>query len=151
MVSGADVKWLFCSWEGIAKLKTDWKMEKADLCKFMSDSVAAAIGGEEAKATAFWQGIAKLKTDWKMEKADLCKFMSNSVAAAICGEEAKDSLVRHADCRGVLLVSRDLEAVVDDDCDRAAVLGLLAAVCVVQCRSVDACRCDLGECDCLCR
>ena len=36
-------------------------MEKADLCTFMSGSVAAAISGDEAKATAFWEGLAKLK------------------------------------------------------------------------------------------
>ena len=55
----------------------------------MSNSVAAAISGEEAKATAFWEGLATLKADWKMEKADLRTFMSDGVAAAISGDEAQ--------------------------------------------------------------
>merc|ERR1719191_323727 len=55
----------------------------------MSGGVAAAISGEEAKATAFWAGIATLKADWKMEKADLRTFMSDGVAAAISGDEAQ--------------------------------------------------------------
>jgi hypothetical protein len=76
-------------WEGLARLKADWKMEKADLCTFMSGSVAAAISGDEARATAFWESLATLKAEWKMEKADLCTFMSGGVAAAISGEEAK--------------------------------------------------------------
>jgi hypothetical protein len=70
-------------WAGIHTLKTEWKMEKADLCKFMSDGVAAAISGDADKATAFWAGIDTLKTEWKMEKADLCSFVCNGIASRL--------------------------------------------------------------------
>ena len=72
--------------DALQRLKEEWKMEKGDLCKFMSNSVAAAVSGE--KADLFWKAVDKLKGDWKMEKGDLCKFMSNSVAAAVSGEKA---------------------------------------------------------------
>ena len=70
----------------LQRLKEEWKMEKGDLCKFMSNSVAAAVSGE--KAAAFWEAVDKLKEEWKMEKGDLCKFVSDSVAAAVSGEKA---------------------------------------------------------------
>ena len=46
-------------WDGVARLMADWKMEKADLCRFMCNSVAAAVSGDYAKATDFWKGLAK--------------------------------------------------------------------------------------------
>ena len=64
-------------------------MEKADLRTFISGGVAAAISGDEAKATVFWARLATLKANYKIEKADLCMFMCNGVAAAISGDEAK--------------------------------------------------------------
>lgn len=71
------------------KLRTEWNMEKGDLCKFMSNSVAAAVSGDAEKAASFWEGVEKLKTEWKMEKGDLCKFMSGGVAAAVSGDGEK--------------------------------------------------------------
>ena len=75
--------------DGLVRMQAEWGMQKADLCTFMSDSVAAAISGDAAKAQAFWDGVGTLKTEWGMQKVDLCTFMSNSVAAAISGDAAK--------------------------------------------------------------
>ena len=66
---------------GIDRLRDEWGMDKRDVCTFMSDSVAAAIGEEK-----LWLGLERLRTDWGMDKRDLRTFMSSSVAAAI-GEE----------------------------------------------------------------
>ena len=68
-------------WEGLATLKADWKMEKADLCTFMSGSVAAAISGDEAKAAAFWDGLRLLQPHFT--RSELAKFVCNGIASRL--------------------------------------------------------------------
>ena len=63
-------------WEAVDKLKEEWKMEKGDLCKFMSDGVAAAVSGE--KADAFWEGMACLRPF--LTPAQMSSLMSDGVA-----------------------------------------------------------------------
>ena len=54
----------------------------------MSDSVAAAIGGDANKAGAFWNGLRLLSVyvPWK----DLSGFVSNSIAARLKNGEVND-------------------------------------------------------------
>ena len=55
----------------------------------MSDSVAAAIGGDANKAGAFWNGWLRLLSvyvPWK----DLSGFVSNSIAAHLKNGEVND-------------------------------------------------------------
>jgi hypothetical protein len=56
-------------------------MEKADLCKFMSNSVAAAVSGEEAKAVAFWAGLALLRPYFT--SSELAGFVCDGIASRL--------------------------------------------------------------------
>ena len=100
-------------WDGLARLKDEWKMDKDDLRKFMCDSVAAKIADEALEGSAaqgrmedgqgrpspFMRnsvaarsrrgavgGLRRLKDEWKMDKDDLRTFMCNGVAAKIADE-----------------------------------------------------------------
>ena len=46
-------------------------MDEADLFTIMSDGVAAAIGGDEAKPRFSWDCFAKVKADSKMAAVTL--------------------------------------------------------------------------------
>ena len=59
----------------------NWKMEKDDLCTFMCDGVAAAISGDEAKATAFWAGLRLLQPHFT--PSELAKFVCNGIASRL--------------------------------------------------------------------
>jgi hypothetical protein len=89
-ISGDEAK-AAAFWQGIARLKTEWKMEKADLCKFMSGSVAAAICGDEAKAAAFWQGLRLLQLDLSSTAA-LSGFVTPEIANRLKSNEGQDVL-----------------------------------------------------------
>merc|ERR1712205_125169 len=64
-----------------AKLKADWKMEKADLVSFMSNSVAAAMCGDEAQAEAFWDGLRLLQPYFTT--SELAKFVCTGTASRL--------------------------------------------------------------------
>merc|ERR1719235_1090544 len=56
-------------------------MEKADLCTFMSNSVAAAISGDAAQAAAFWDGLRLLQPHFT--PSELAKFVCNGIASRL--------------------------------------------------------------------
>ena len=70
----------------LGRVQTTWGMTKEDMCKFMGNSVAAAMVSD--KASVFWAGLETLRTTWGMTKEDMCKFMCDSVAAAMVSDKA---------------------------------------------------------------
>merc|ERR1719235_2672636 len=56
-------------------------MEKADLCTFMCNGVAAAISGDAAKAAAFWDGLRLLQPHFT--PSELAKFVCNGIASRL--------------------------------------------------------------------
>ena len=56
-------------------------MDKADLRTFMSGSVAAAISGDEAQATAFWDGLRLLQPNFT--SSELAKFVCGGIASRL--------------------------------------------------------------------
>ena len=65
-------------WALLETLRTDWGIDKKNLCTFMCSGVAAKIG--DPALGAF---LETLRTDWGFDKKNLCAFMCGGVAAKI--------------------------------------------------------------------
>ena len=62
-------------------------MDKADLRTFMSNSVAAALSGDAAKAAAFWAGLEALRVHF-CEGCGPAKFVCNGIASRLANGHA---------------------------------------------------------------
>ena len=73
--------------EALEGIKTDLcGGDVGAMCKFMCNSVAAAIAGPNA--ALFWDGMERLKRDFGISGKSLVTFMCDGVAAAIAGPNA---------------------------------------------------------------
>ena len=63
-------------------------MQKVDLCTFMSNSVAAAISGDAAKAQAFWDALHSLREFFTL--AELSTFVCGGIATRLKNGHVED-------------------------------------------------------------